>query len=80
MPGMNGWEFLDKYKELGKGQKTNVIIIMLTTSLNPDDKIKANNNSSVTAFKHKPLTGEILNEVLDKYFIDHLQEEPVTGK
>ena len=67
MPGMNGWEFLDQYKELEKGRK-NVVIIMLTTSLNPDDKIKADDILSVTDFKYKPLTKELLNEILDTYF------------
>src|SRR4030095_10374528 len=28
MPGMNGWEFLDKYKGMGK-ERRNVVIIML---------------------------------------------------
>src|SRR5215210_127393 len=30
MPAMNGWEFLDKYNQLGKERQSNVII-MLTT-------------------------------------------------
>src|SRR4051812_14957319 len=40
MPAMNGWEFLDKYKEIKKPQDKTVII-MLTTSLNPEDRIRA---------------------------------------
>ncbi|MEO6329998.1 MAG: response regulator [Ginsengibacter sp.] len=75
MPGMNGWEFLDKYKELGKS-KRNVVIIMLTTSLNPDDKIKADDIISVTDFKYKPLTEELLKEILDTYFPDLLKNKP----
>src|SRR5258708_36657106 len=35
MPAMDGWEFLDKYKELPKDQKAEIVLIMLTTSLNP---------------------------------------------
>ena len=70
MPAMNGWEFLDKYKDLGRDHENNVVIIMLTTSLNPDDKIKANDITSVTDFMHKPLSKEILNQILDKYFSD----------
>ncbi len=67
MPAMNGWEFLGQYKKLKK-QGNHIIIIMLTTSLNPDDKNKANNTGAVTDFRHKPLTKELLDEVLDKYF------------
>lgn len=68
MPAMNGWEFLEKYRELRKSNANNTKIIMLTTSLNPDDKNKANDMDVVTDFKHKPLTWELLDEVLDKYF------------
>ncbi len=38
MPAMNGWEFLDEYNKLSDEQKASVIIIMLTTSLNPADR------------------------------------------
>lgn len=70
MPAMNGWEFLEKYKELRRENDSDTIIIMLTTSFNPDDKNKANGISDVTDFKHKPLTEEMINEVLSKYFVD----------
>src|SRR5438445_13790262 len=41
MPGMNGWEFLEEYNKLDEIFKSRAIIIMLTTSENPDDKMKA---------------------------------------
>jgi CheY-like chemotaxis protein len=44
MPAMNGWEFLENYRKLEKRQHGKVVIIMLTTSLNPDDKIRAQKN------------------------------------
>ena len=68
MPAMNGWEFLDKYKEMGNGDQSEVIIVMLTTSLNQNDKIIAKGISCITDFKHKPLTRQVLNEILDKNF------------
>ena len=70
MPAMNGWEFLEKYKELGKKPGRNTIITMLTTSLNPDDKNKADDIADVTDFRHKPLTNEIVNEILQQYFVE----------
>jgi CheY-like chemotaxis protein len=76
MPAMNGWEFLDKYKELEKEHQSDVVIVMLTTSLNPNDKNKATDISVLTDFMHKPLTKEILDEILDKYFTDRL----ITGR
>jgi response regulator RpfG family c-di-GMP phosphodiesterase len=77
MPAMNGWEFLEKYKELRREHRSNVIVIMLTTSLNPDDKNKADDIKDVTDFKHKPITGEIVDEVLQKYFVDYVNTSHV---
>ncbi len=70
MPAMNGWEFLERYKNLKKKQGDHIIVIMLTTSLNPDDRSKANSTGTVTDFMHKPLTAEVVNNVLQKYFVD----------
>jgi CheY-like chemotaxis protein len=68
MPGMNGWEFLEAYKELDEKFKSRAIIIMLTTSENPDDKMKAKSMNIAADFKTKPLTQEMLNEIMDQYF------------
>ena len=70
MPKMNGWEFLQEYNKLNIAQKAKIIIIMLTTSLNPADEAKANNINDVVAFKSKPLTADALEEILNKYFTD----------
>ncbi len=68
MPAMSGWEFLDEYKQLNKDQKADIVVVMLTTSLNPDDKVKANDITEVSWFESKPLTSEKLNAILGKYF------------
>src|SRR5687768_10469891 len=41
MPVMDGWDFMEEYEMLPEEQKGNVVIVMLTTSLNPADKKKA---------------------------------------
>jgi len=68
MPAMNGWEFLDKYKELRGEQHGKVIIIMLTTSLNPDDNIRAGKIPEISGFAIKPLTLELIDKVLREHF------------
>lgn len=65
MPVMNGWEFLDAYEHLEKEQKGKELIVMLTTSLNPDDKEKAKNIAHINDFHPKPLNSENLNKILD---------------
>jgi CheY-like chemotaxis protein len=68
MPGMNGWEFLEEYNKLEKQFQSHAIVVMLTTSGNPDDKMKAKLFSSVSDFKTKPLTKEMLEDIIVKYF------------
>ncbi len=68
MPGMNGWEFLDEYDKLTDELKSKVIVVMLTTSENPDDQAKALRYATLSGFKSKPLTTEMLDEILVKHF------------
>ena len=68
MPGMNGWEFLEEYNKLDKQLQSHAVVVMLTTSGNPDDRMKAELLSGVSDFKTKPLTREMLAEILGKYF------------
>ena len=45
MPQMNGWEFMDRYRNLDPNHKTKVIIIMVTTSLNSADVVRSSHIS-----------------------------------
>lgn len=70
MPAMDGWEFLDKYRQLPSEQKASIVMIMLTTSLNPDDHQRAREIPEVNGFEHKPLKADRLREILKSYFPD----------
>ena len=72
MPAMTGLGFLEKYSELDKDQQGRVIIVMLTTSLHPDDEKKANSIPEIDRYYIKPLTPEMLQEILEEYFADRL--------
>ncbi|RED91774.1 response regulator [Marinoscillum furvescens] len=67
MPGMNGWEFLDEYKKLADRQSKERVIVMLTTSDNPDDIKLANSMDVVANFQTKPLTKESLADILQNH-------------
>jgi CheY-like chemotaxis protein len=68
MPAMDGWEFLERYRQLPPDQKTSIVMIMLTTSLNPDDEAKARAIPEVSGFENKPLKADRLRELLKNYF------------
>jgi len=68
MPAMDGWEFLEHYKMMENNFPNKPTIIMLSTSLNPDDKVKALGIPAVADFQNKPITTEMIHTILDKYF------------
>jgi len=70
MPRMSGWEFIEAYKELVAVQKEKVIVVMLTTSENPEDKKRKEQYSEIAEFNTKPLTEELLGKILAEYFSD----------
>src|SRR5450432_1851035 len=68
MPAMDGWEFLYRYKALPRADKAEIILVMVTTSMNPDDEIKTRDMEEVAGFENKPLLGSRLEGLLRKYF------------
>lgn len=68
MPKMNGWEFLEEYKVLSPEQKAKVLIVILTTSANPDDVRRAKEMEEVSGFSTKPLSGEFLDKLIADHF------------
>ncbi|SMD33100.1 Response regulator receiver domain-containing protein [Reichenbachiella faecimaris] len=62
MPVMDGWDFLDKFSEMGVSK--DIPVVMLTSSINPNDIEKANAHELVKGFLSKPLNKEKLDEVL----------------
>jgi CheY-like chemotaxis protein len=72
MPIMDGWEFLEEYQKLEEGQKGKIVFIMLTTSLNPVDKTKAEKLLENGCFYFKPLTLQMINEIMKQRFPEYL--------
>tara|TARA_R110000868_G_scaffold355331_1_gene616814 strand:+ start:667 stop:1107 length:441 start_codon:yes stop_codon:yes gene_type:complete len=68
MPGMNGWDFLSEYKKLPKQQRDQTVVVMLTSSINPDDKQKGENHPEVVAFMNKPLSKDSIMEIIKSHF------------
>ena len=68
MPGMDGWEFLQYYEKLPPNQKANIVMVMLTTSLNPDDEKAAQSNIEISGFENKPLEPDVIKKILTRFF------------
>ncbi|QCR23173.1 response regulator [Pontibacter sp. SGAir0037] len=67
MPVLDGFGFLHAFDSLDIPGKEAVVIVILTTSLNAKDveKVKIN---GVKDFVNKPLTGDALQQLLQKHF------------
>ena len=72
MPGMNGWEFLEEYKKLDEKFKAKIVLVMLTTSINPDDRNRAFEMGYINGFQNKFLTAATINEILLEHFPEYL--------
>ena len=72
MPGLSGWDFLEEYRKMPEQLKKQPRIVMLTTSLNPDDQKKAQTIEEVTGFRCKSLTPEMMKDLLSEYFSEYL--------
>ncbi len=67
MPKMDGWQFLEAYKNMKHELLKQPIIVMFTTSMNPDDREKAKHIVEVAGFKCKPLTENLLRELIQEF-------------
>ena len=72
MPVMDGWEFLEEYYKLQNFQKGKAVFIMLTTSLNPADRARAEMIIGYDSFQYKPLTVKMINDVIQRHFPDYM--------
>lgn len=68
MPGMNGWEFLEEYDRLPPEKKEKTVVVILTTSINPDDMEMARKNANVYSFVSKPLKADYINQLVSEKF------------
>ncbi|TFV94353.1 response regulator [Algoriphagus kandeliae] len=65
MPVMNGWEFLDSYQEKFPDRKDKIVI--LSSSIDFQDRKKAMEYEIVSGFLEKPLSLDKINYQLSKY-------------
>jgi CheY-like chemotaxis protein len=68
MPGMTGWDFIAKYNELSDDIHEKAVVAMLTTTDNPDDRLRASGIPAVIEYVHKPLTAEVFRKVMNENF------------
>jgi len=63
MPQMSGFDFLDEYNKLPEDIKKKCVIVMLSSSLHPEDRDRALASPYVYKFMSKPISAEKLSEL-----------------
>lgn len=68
MPAMDGWEFLELFRIMADRREKKSVMVMLTTSLNPEDEIRSAGIAEVTSYKNKPLSKKMIEEIMQNHF------------
>ncbi|WP_396151231.1 response regulator [Flavobacterium sp.] len=67
MPVMNGWEFLDLFKNTISNEFSQTKVIILSSTIDPADYNKAKQYDVVSHFLSKPITVEMLENLKPIY-------------
>lgn len=65
MPVMDGWEFLEAYKDIRDKVAKKILIYMISSSINPRDIERAKTFEDVTEYLEKPVTVEEIHEMME---------------
>ncbi|TKK69230.1 response regulator [Ilyomonas limi] len=63
MPELNGWQVLEKLQALPLPVKDYISVYMLSSSIDPKDKQRAEDHPLIKGYIEKPLSREILQEI-----------------
>jgi len=67
MPEMDGFEFLNEFKLFPETLRTRCRIIMLSSSMDPEDKLRASKEPEVFGFISKPIDKEKLEALRSEF-------------
>ncbi len=71
MPIMNGWDFLQEYEMKYADRLPDTKVVIVSSTVNPEDFSRANKHSLVIDFIHKPMTIDGLTELMEN---EHLHD------
>lgn len=67
MPGMDGWSFIEEYRQLPEQCTKHCCLFMLSSAVDRKDIMNAKSNEEVKEFFSKPLSPEILDIIKEEF-------------
>lgn len=67
MPSLTGWEVLEKFELFSDEIKKHITIFLLSSSIDLNDKERAEANSLVAGYVEKPLTKNFLEQTFPQF-------------
>ncbi|MBJ6119097.1 response regulator [Pontibacter sp. BT310] len=67
MPGMDGWSFIEEYRQIPEEITKNCCLFMLSSAVDRKDIISAKSLKEVKDFFSKPLSPEILSFIKEEF-------------
>jgi CheY-like chemotaxis protein len=64
IPQMNGWQFIEELQKIIFDSNAQIKLFVLSSSVNPNDLMKAKQNSVVTDYLSKPLSIETITNII----------------
>lgn len=68
MPALSGWDFIDQFRSLPIDQKEDIVIVMVSTSMDPKDRQRAEVCTEIQEFVSKPISVEKIEDILVSHF------------
>lgn len=63
MPGIDGFQFIENFKKIADTELNKCKLVILTSSINNEDRVKAKDLDHNIVFVNKPLTKAVLDEL-----------------
>jgi CheY-like chemotaxis protein len=63
MPIIDGWDFINFYKEVPKAKRDKIKIFMISSSINPDDVRRAEESPFISDYITKPIKDKDLSKI-----------------
>ena len=68
MPSFSGWDFINAYKTNQGLKNSGIVLVILSTSLNPDDQLRAAEEDAVQKYITKPMDLNEIEDLLEEFF------------